>query len=125
MKLLKVAFFGLGLAIAVSAVSGPVLADDVKAGKAVFKKKCKVCHRIGKNKTGPNLAGVVGRPAGQVEGFKYSKAMRTSGLTWDEATLDTYLKKPRGLVKKTKMAFAGLKKAKDRAAVIAYLKSTK
>jgi cytochrome c len=56
-----------------------------------------------------------------VEGFKYSKAMQESGLTWDEATLDKYLTKPKDVVPKTKMAFAGIKKADQRADVIAYL----
>jgi len=100
--------------------------DPVK-GKKVFK-KCKACHTVdkdGKNLVGPNLFGIVGKEAAQREGYKYSPAMINSGLTWDEATLDTYLTKPKALVKKTKMTFAGLKKAKQRADVIAYLKTLK
>ena len=105
-------------------VSAPAYAGDAAAGEKVFK-KCKACHTLeeGKNRVGPSLAGVVGRAAGTVEGYKYSKAMKESGLTWDEATLDTFLTKPKDLVKKTKMAFAGLKKEEDRANVIAYLKA--
>ena len=100
-------------------------AGDIKAGEKVFK-KCKACHVVGeeKNKTGPHLVGIIGRPAASVESYtKYSKAMKASGLVWDEETLDGYLKNPRKFLKGTKMAFAGLKKEKDRKNVIAYLKS--
>ncbi|MEC9165965.1 MAG: cytochrome c family protein, partial [Pseudomonadota bacterium] len=68
------------------------------------------------------LKGIIGRQAASVEGYKYSKAMKASGLVWDDATLAAYLKKPRNFVKGTKMAFAGLRKDKDIANVIAYLK---
>ena len=104
---------------------GTVEAADAKKGKKVYK-KCKACHSInkgGKNKVGPNLYGIVGRKAAQVKGFKYSKALKNSSLTWDDATLDKFLKKPKKLVKKTKMAFGGIKKDSQRADLIAYLKS--
>ncbi|VAW05291.1 Cytochrome c2 [hydrothermal vent metagenome] len=98
---------------------------DAVKGKKVFK-KCKACHTVdqgGKNLIGPNLFGIVGNKAAIHDGYKYSPAMKASGLTWDEATLDTFLKKPKAMVKKTKMTFAGLKKPKHRANVIAYLKT--
>jgi cytochrome c len=111
-------------ALAVLMTVGTAQAGDAAKGKKVFA-KCKACHTVdkgGKNKVGPNLHGVVGKKAAMVEGFKYSKAMQESGLTWDEATLDKYLTKPKDVVPKTKMAFAGLKKQSQRDDVIAYLK---
>jgi len=111
-------------AIALAFSFNSVGAADLKKGKKVFN-KCKACHTLKageKNKVGPNLHGVLGREAGKVEGFKYSKAMLKSGITWDEATLDKYLAKPKKLVPKTKMRFAGLKKKSQRDNLIAYLK---
>lgn len=104
--------------------AGGAMAGDAAKGEKVFA-KCKACHTVekgGKNKIGPNLYGVVGKKAGAVEGFKYSSAMLASGLTWDEATLDKYLTKPKELVPGTKMVFPGLRKAEERAGMIAYLK---
>ncbi|MEO1281269.1 MAG: cytochrome c family protein [Pseudomonadota bacterium] len=98
-------------------------AQDVAKGAKVFK-KCKACHAVGegaKNKVGPQLNGVVGRAAGSLEGYKYSKAMVEIGLTWDEATLDKYLANPKGVVKGTKMIYRGLKKEQQRKDIIAYL----
>ena len=105
--------------------SVPAMAQDAAAGEKVFL-QCKVCHQIGegaKNSVGPVLNGVVGRPAGTFAGYSYSDANKTSGLTWDEATLTDYLKNPRAKVPGTKMTFAGLKKDEDIANVIAYLKT--
>jgi len=107
--------------------SGIAAAGDAAKGAKIFK-KCKSCHTAdegGKNKSGPNLFGVVGRAAASVEGYKYSKAMKASGLTWDAATLNSFLKKPKKFVKKTKMSFAGIKKEKQRADLIAYLETMK
>ena len=101
-------------------------AGDAAEGARVFK-NCKAWHYVDreKNKSGPHLVNIVGRAAGAVEGFKYSKAMVGSGLVWDEATLTGFLAKPKKYLKGTKMSFAGLKKESDIANVIAYLKSTK
>ncbi len=101
---------------------------DIDKGKKVFR-KCKACHEVmnEKNKVGPHLVNVIGRQAGSMEGYKYSKAMKAKGadenLVWNEETLDLYLTKPRTYVKGTKMAFPGLKKEADRQNVIAYLKT--
>ena len=107
-------------------LAAPAQAGDAAAGAKVFK-KCKACHYVDreKNKSGPHLVNIVGRAAGAVEGFKYSKAMAGSGLVWNEATLAGFLAKPKKYLKGTKMSFAGLKKASDVANVIAYLQSVK
>ena len=100
-------------------------AGDPAAGEKVFK-KCKSCHVVDKekNKTGPHLVGLIGREAGSVESYKkYSKAMKASGIVWDADTLDGYLTNPKKYMKGTKMAFAGLKKEKDRQNIIAYFES--
>jgi cytochrome c len=93
-------------------------------GKAAFL-QCAACHTVdqgGPNRVGPNLAGIVGAKAGQVEGFNYSKALLAADLTWDEATLDAFIKQPNKLVTGTSMAFAGVPDAARRAAIIDYLK---
>ena len=103
----------------------PAFGQDAAAGEKVFV-QCKVCHQIGptaKNMVGPVLTGVVGRPAGTYPGYVYSTANKNSGLTWDEATLKEYLKKPQAKVPGTKMAFPGLASDEAIANVIAYLKT--
>ncbi|HVB89344.1 MAG TPA: cytochrome c family protein [Beijerinckiaceae bacterium] len=108
----------------VCATTAAALAQDAKAGKQVFM-KCRACHQIGPgatNSVGPNLNGVVGRKAGTEPGYDYSQANKSSGLTWNTATLTKYLKNPQAVVPGTRMTFPGLKKSKDVANVIAYLK---
>jgi cytochrome c len=107
-------------------ITHPSQAQDAAAGEKVFT-KCKVCHIADQdqNKIGPSLNGVIGRTAGTHPGYTYSQAMIAagkSGVVWDEATLTTYLRDPKAMVKGTKMAFPGLKKDEDIANVIAYLK---
>ena len=113
----------LSIAFAIGS-AGPALAGDIEAGAKVFK-KCKACHVVDKekNKTGPHLVNLFGRTAGSLEGYKYSKAMKASGIVWDEETLAGYLRAPKKYVKGTKMAFVGLKKDADIENIIAYLKS--
>ena len=92
-------------------------------GAKIFK-KCAACHSIaegGSNKIGPALWGVLGRPIGSVPDYKYSKAMASYGKNWSFEEMDGFLIKPKEWIKGTKMAFAGLKNAKDRAAVILYM----
>jgi cytochrome c len=106
-----------------AAAADPAL---IAEGEKVFK-KCSACHQVGdtaKNRVGPVLNGMINRTAGTVDGFKYSADMvaaGTGGMIWDDATLHAFLEKPRAVVAKTKMAFAGLRKVEDRDAVIAYL----
>ena len=98
---------------------------DLTHGQKVFK-KCSACHMIasdGKNMIGPNLWGVIGRTAGSVQDYKYSKAMVAYGKEWSFEEMNAYLIKPQAYIKGTKMAFAGLRKEKDRASVILYMNS--
>ena len=127
---------GLELAVTNSAVNSTeakvVEAVDIKAllamgdiahGEKVFK-KCTACHQIavgGKNMIGPNLWGVIGRTSGSISDYKYSKAMIAHGKEWSFEEMNSYLIKPQAHIKGTKMAFAGLRKEKDRASVIKYL----
>jgi cytochrome c len=106
-------------------VSSAALAEgDPEQGAKVFN-KCKACHVADeeKNRVGPHLVGIVGRPAASVESYKYSTAMQQSGIVWEEEILDQYLASPKDVVPGGKMAFAGLREEEDRADVIAYLKS--
>ena len=109
------------LATVTALFTGQVSAGDTVAGKKVFN-KCKACHSIGKNKIGPDLAGLFGRPAASVEGYKYSPAMTASGLTWTEENLALFLKKPRVFVPGTKMGFSGLKKETQIEDLLTFLK---
>ena len=126
-----------GLEVASTTASGQeaakvVEAVDIKAllamgdlahGEKVFK-KCTACHMIaagGKNMIGPNLWSVIGRQAGVVSDYKYSKAMIDYGKEWSFEEMNSYLIKPQAYVKGTKMAFAGLRKEKDRASVILFM----
>ena len=128
-----------GLEVATTTASGQetvkvVEAVDIKAllamgdiahGEKVFK-KCSACHMIaagGKNMIGPNLWSVIGRQAGIVSDYKYSKAMIAYGKEWSFEEMNSYLIKPQAYIKGTKMAFAGLRKEKDRASVILYMNS--
>ncbi|PHS25191.1 MAG: cytochrome c family protein [Robiginitomaculum sp.] len=89
-------------------------------------KKCAACHDFtkgGPNKIGPNLWNVLGRIAGSHEGFKYSDAMKTFGKVWDYETLDAFVSSPKTEVPGTAMGFAGLKKPKDAANLLAYLRT--
>ena len=98
---------------------------DLVHGEKVFK-KCSACHMItsgGKNMIGPNLWSVIGRTAGSVNDYKYSKAMIAYGKEWSFEEMNSYLIKPQAYIKGTKMAFAGLRKEKDRASVILFMNS--
>ena len=96
---------------------------DASSGEKIFK-KCAACHSIakgGKNKIGPALYNVVGREIGKVADYKYSKALAAYGKEWSFEELNGFLIKPAKWIKGTKMAYAGLRKEKDRASVIKYL----
>ena len=104
-------------------ISALMAMGDLAAGEKVFK-KCSACHSInkgGKNNIGPALYNVVGRQIGTISDYKYSKALSEYGKEWTFEELNGYLIKPAKWIKGTKMAFAGLRKEKDRASVILYL----
>lgn len=95
---------------------------DAIKGKTLFS-RCAACHATGsQNKVGPGLAGIIGRPAASAPGFRYSKAMMGSGLTWTEEQLDSYLAGPAKAVPGTTMAVA-VPNAQDRSDIIAFLKT--
>jgi len=114
-------------AVVLAASTGVTLAQDVEAGESSFK-KCLPCHDIGddaRNKVGPLLNGLAGRKSGTVEGFSYSDANKSSGLTWDEATFKDYIKDPRAKIPGTKMIFPGIKNEKEADSLWAYISQFK
>ncbi|MBS8225310.1 c-type cytochrome [Vannielia litorea] len=114
------------LTLAASVAGAQDMAGDPEKGERVFR-KCQACHMVGADaeaKTGPVLNGIIGRAAGSYEDFKYSDAMQEAaagGLEWTEENLASFLTKPKDFMKGTKMTFAGLRKEKDVADVLAYL----
>ena len=97
----------------------------IEHGEKVFK-RCSACHMIaagGKNMIGPNLWSILGKQTGVASGYKYSKALAAYGKEWSFEEMNGFLIKPSAHIKGTKMAFAGLKKEKDRASVILYMNS--
>jgi cytochrome c len=117
----------VALTILMAAAPSAWAGDPVK-GKQVFSQMCGVCHSAAKGGAamiGPPLYGVVDRPAASIKGFSYSTAMKTSGLTWSDAELHTYLPAPAKTVPGTKMTFAGLKNPVQVDDVVAYLDTLK
>ena len=101
-----------------------IFASTTAAEGAKVFKKCAACHSIaegGKNKIGPALWGVLGRQAGSLPDYKYSKAMAAYGKKWSFEEMNGFLIKPKDWIKGTKMSYAGLKSEKERAAVILYM----
>lgn len=111
------------LQAALAALPAPYNTADVENGQRKFA-LCRSCHTLtpgGANMTGPNLHGVFGRQAGTAEKFRYSDPVKTAGFTWDAEHLDRWLTNPREFLPGNRMSFAGVKDAKDRADLIAYL----
>jgi cytochrome c len=110
-----VAYFSITIA--------PANAQNPPDGERLYQQRCGSCHSIepGQNRLGPNLAGVIGRTAGTVEGARYSPDMQKSGIVWDDKTLDTYLDNPRAVVSRTTMTIA-LRDAAQRSSIIEYLR---
>ncbi|WP_270730820.1 c-type cytochrome [Shimia sp. Alg240-R146] len=120
---------GAALVAGLATLGGAAFAQggNVDAGAKVFK-KCKGCHQVGKgaeHRIGPHLNGLFGRKAATYEEFNYSKGFQRiggGGLVWHAESLDAFLENPRAMVSRTRMSFPGLKKAEDRANLIAYLR---
>lgn len=105
----------------------PAAADDVSRARKLYM-TCAACHNnddSGQHTAGPNLKGVVGRPIGKSKGFAFSTALRNAKGNWTPERLDAFLKSPATEVPGTNMAFSGLSKDEDRAALVRYLQSTK
>jgi cytochrome c len=120
-----------GLVLSALVLANPAsAAGDAAKGKKAFN-KCKACHTVqaGKHKTGPSLAGVIGRKAGTAGGFTRYKGLKGADWTWDEATLDAYLTDPKKFTKsktgKNSAMVVKTKRKSTRADLIAYLKSLK
>lgn len=128
--MMKDKMLAFGFAAVIALVSSSAFADgdgNAKKGKKVWK-KCKACHTLveGKHKMGPSLAGIMGKKAGTVDGFKKYKALKDADFVWDEDNLSDWVKNPKkflkekGLPTKTSMKVK-IKKEKDRENLIAYL----
>ncbi|PIW26493.1 MAG: cytochrome c family protein [Rhodospirillales bacterium CG15_BIG_FIL_POST_REV_8_21_14_020_66_15] len=116
----------IGALVAALAISSHAkAAGDAAKGEKVFR-KCAACHSLeaGKIKVGPPLDDLFGRKSGSIEGFRYSKAMKSAGIVWTPDTLDRYLAAPREVVPGNRMPFPGLSKERDRADLIAFLLKT-
>lgn len=106
--------------------AGTVHAQDAKRGQKLFD-ECAACHspdRAAKDTVGPALHGVMGRKAGEGAEFRYSPAMKRSGITWDADTLNSFIADPQKVVPGNRMPYSGLPEAKDRADLLAYLQVT-
>jgi cytochrome c len=103
--------------------AGASRAADAPSVNSAFA-PCAVCHSVdGSTGTGPTLLGVIGRKAGTLPGFRYSRAMKNAAITWNESSLDRYLADPQGFVPGNIMPFSGVADAAERAAIVAYLKT--
>lgn len=114
----------LALAAAFFAFGGAASAQDAAKGQQAFS-ACAACHAPDQNGIGPKLGGVLNRPAGSVEGFRYSRAMKNSKVVWDEKSLDAYLDQPQSVVPGNLMPFSGIADAGKRSDLIAYLATLK
>ncbi len=110
-----------------SAANAQSASADVEAGENLFKRQCGVCHstEAGTTLMGPSMFGIVGREAGTVDGFPYSRAMHGAEIVWDAEKLDAYIRSPRKVVPGTNMAYPGERHDDRRADIVAYLETLK
>lgn len=113
------------LAVALVLLAPVAHAADPTEGAKVFDEECSDCHSVkpGKNKKGPSLFAVIGRPAGSIADFNYSNAMKASGITWTADRFNDYIQTPKKSVPGGKMKFDGLASAASRSDLIAFLNS--
>jgi len=117
---------GAAVAATIFLFTGVARADgDPRRGEKLFE-ECRACHAVerGVEGVGPDLHGVFGRRAGELESFRYSPALKRSGITWTPQALDGYIADPQKAVPANRMPYAGMPDARDRADVISYLQST-
>jgi cytochrome c len=106
-----------------SVVSAAARGQDAAHGKHVFN-MCSACHNTGhSSRIGPGLEGVLNRKSGSMSGFRYSRAMKSADLVWDEKTLDAFITSPQKVVPGTTMPFSGIRNSADRADLLAYLQT--
>jgi len=117
----------LSCALTLLAVHGAASAQqgDVKRGEKAFE-NCRACHASdgASNEVGPALRGVFGRKAGEREDFRYSPALKRSGITWTAQTMDAFIADPQKIVPANRMPFGGIPDPKERADLIAYMQQT-
>jgi len=117
---LAAALAALMAAAAMAVPSHAGAAGDAKKGALIYE-RCAACHAIAYDRTGPRHCGLIGRRAGSVPGFAYSPAMKKSGIVWNAQTLDRFIAAPTRVVPGTAMGYDGVKDARERADLIAYL----
>jgi cytochrome c len=116
---------GIAITAAALLAAGAAQAQDAKHGEKLFE-ECRACHSVerGVSGIGPSLYGVFGRRAAALEDFRYSPALKRSGITWTPQTLDTYVADPQKVVPANRMPYAGMPEARDRADLILYMQRT-
>lgn len=107
--------------MAVTTAPGQAADADPQRGAQIYQ-RCLACHSLEYNRSGPKHCGLFGRRAGTLPGYAYSKAMKASGIIWNESSLDRFLENPLKTLPGTKMAYAGVKDPQERADLIAYLR---
>ena len=114
----------IGIACLSGLMTAPTFAADAVHGQEIYESRCVACHSPEANRVGPRHNGVVGRKAGSLTDYSYSKAVKASAIVWDETTLDQWLTNPQAFIPGQKMNFK-VADPTDRADIIAYLKTLK
>jgi len=121
-SIMRRSFAFLAVALLGSTAAPSAIAADAAHGEEIYNSRCVACHSPDANRVGPKHRGVVGRTAGKVPDFNYSKAVKSSGVVWSEETLDKWLTNPQAFIPGQRMNFK-VNDPADRADLIAYLKT--